>query len=188
LKAALKGIAKPMSKFSFVQATCLILYYGLFRYLPASSSRYTRWTRFLRRIVCTPLFRFAGANINVERGAAFGTGRKVSVGNNSGIGINCQIFGEISIGNWVMMGPDVMFITTSHRFDQTDKPMYAQGISGEKKIVINDDVWIGARCIFLPGVSVGQGSVIGAGSVVTKNIPEFSIAAGNPARVLKSRH
>lgn len=116
-----------------------------------------------------------------------GGGGNVQIGNNSGLGVNCQIMGTVSLGSNVMMGPDVMFISTAHRFGQIDVPMIEQGFEGDRPIVVEDDVWIGARCICLPGVRIGKGSVIGAGSVVTKSIPGYSVAAGNPARVIRSR-
>ncbi|MDH3026960.1 DapH/DapD/GlmU-related protein [Gordonia alkanivorans] len=65
--------------------------------------------------------------------------------------------------------------------------MIEQGYSARKPVVIGDDVWIGARVIILPGVTVGRGCVIGAGSVVAKDIPEYTIAAGNPCRVIRNR-
>ncbi|MDP3538777.1 MAG: glycosyltransferase [Azonexus sp.] len=166
---------------------CLALFYGFFRYLPASNSRYTKWTRVLRKIVCKPLFRSAGSNINVESGAFFGTGRKVSIGDNSGIGVNCKLLGDVSIGRNVMIGPDVLFITTSHVHKNLNIPMVEQGFEAERPIILRDDIWIGARTIILPGVTLGKGCVAAAGSVVTKSFPDFSIVAGNPARVIKIR-
>ena len=176
-----------MRRFAAFRVLCLFLYYGMLRHLPASNARSTKWVRVLRRLVCAPLFNSAGANINIERGASFGTGKNLQIGNNSGLGVNCRIIGQVAIGDDVMMGPDVLFLTTAHRFDRVDLPMIRQGLALEKKITVSNDVWIGARCIFLPGVTIGEGSVIGAGSVVTRDIPAFCVAAGNPARVLKMR-
>lgn len=86
-----------------------------------------------------------------------------------------------------MMGPEVYIYTQNHRFDQLDITMDSQGFGEEKSVVIEDDVWIGSRVTILPGVTVGTGSVIGASSVVTKDIPPYSIACGNPAKIVKSR-
>ena len=85
------------------------------------------------------------------------------------------------------MGPECVFLTTSHAHKDTDIPMIDQGFDQEKAIVIEEDVWIGTRSIILPGVRIGKGSIVGAGSVVTKSVPQFSIAAGNPAKVVRSR-
>lgn len=172
---------------SFMRVPLLIFYYGFLIHLPASSSRYTRWAKLLRSSVCKPLFKSSGVSINIEKGAHFGSGRNVEIGNRSGLGVNCQILGSVRLGNDVMMGPDVMFISTTHRFDSVAAPMIDQGFSEDRPISIDDDVWIGARCTFLPGVQIGSGSIVGAGSVVTKSVPKYSIVAGNPARVIRSR-
>ena len=86
-----------------------------------------------------------------------------------------------------MMGPYVKMYVQNHNFSRTDIPMNQQGNSPVRPIVIGDDVWIGANVIILPGVSIGTGCVIGAGSVVTKSLPEYSVVAGNPAKIIKNR-
>ena len=98
-----------------------------------------------------------------------------------------QINGRVIIGNNVMMGPDVCIYVRNHAFDRTDIPMNMQGFAPEKPVVIEDDVWIGARVIILPGVHIGTGAVIGAGAVVTKDVPDYAVVGGNPARILKMR-
>jgi len=163
------------------------MYYGFASHLPASYSRHTRWCRYVRRLFCTPIFRSAGKNINIEKGAFFGSGAKVNIGDNAGIGINCMLLGEVSIGNNVMMGPEVLFITTTHAHSRVDVPMIEQGYSEERPIIINDDVWLGARCIILPGVVIGKGAIISAAAVVTKNVPNYVVVAGKPAREIKHR-
>jgi maltose O-acetyltransferase len=91
------------------------------------------------------------------------------------------------MGDNVMMGPDVIILTGNHVYDSRLLPMRLQGGSEDKPVVINDDVWIGARVIILPGVHIGRGAILGAGAVVTENVPEYAIVAGNPARVIKQR-
>ena len=86
-----------------------------------------------------------------------------------------------------MMGTDVTVITRNHRHDRTDIPMMEQGFEEEQPVVIGNDVWIGDRVVILPGVHIGSGSIIGAGAVVTKDIPDNAIAAGVPARVIRFR-
>lgn len=165
----------------------LVIYYGLLSHLPPSSNKYTKWTRYLRRVICSNIFRSSGSNINVESGAFFGTGRKLSIGNNSGIGVGCKVFGDVTIGDNVMIGPEVIFITTTHDSHRTDIPMVNQGFKDERPIIVCDDVWIGTRSIILPGIILNKGTIVGAGSVVTKSFPEFSIIAGNPAKFVRSR-
>ena len=86
-----------------------------------------------------------------------------------------------------MMGPEVYIYTQNHDFKRTDITMDKQGWSAEKPVVIEDDVWIGSRVTILPGVTIGEGSIIGASSVVTKSCPPYSIVVGNLAVVVKSR-
>lgn len=86
-----------------------------------------------------------------------------------------------------MMGMDCVFIDRNHRFDDMSIPMGGQGFSECRPIVIGNDVWIGDRVIILPGVHVGNGVVIGAGSVVTHSIPDYEVWGGNPAHFLKTR-
>ncbi|MBQ2023044.1 MAG: acyltransferase [Lachnospiraceae bacterium] len=109
------------------------------------------------------------------------------IGDNSGVGRCCEINNGVSIGENVMMGPEVVFYTQNHKTNRTDIPMREQGMTEIMPIVIEDDVWIGARVVVLPGCTIGRGSVIGACSVVSKSIPPYSVAVGSPARVVKCR-
>jgi acetyltransferase-like isoleucine patch superfamily enzyme len=115
-------------------------------------------------------------------------GEGLSLGDNSNIGpyswIGCS--GYIKIGKNVMMGPRVSLLAENHNFDRTDIPMKEQGVH-RKGIVIEDDVWLGANSCVLDGVTIGTGSVIATGAVVTKDVPPFSVVGGVPAKVLRSR-
>lgn len=126
-----------------------------------------------------------GNNVNIEKGARVTS--NCSVGDNSGIGINAKLHGTVLIGNDVMMGPDCIIYTQNHAYGRTDIPMHQQGFSEEKPVTIGNDVWIGGRVIILAGISIGNGAIIGAGSVVTKDVPGYAIVGGNPAKVLKYR-
>lgn len=161
-------------------------YYGLAKHLPASTSRLTHWARSIRRIICRPLFDHCGQCLNVEQGAYFSTGGGISIGSGSGLGVNCHVHGPLRIGDNVMMGPEVTILTHTHRIDRTDIPMGKQG-SMVSEVVIGDDVWIGMRAIILPGVRIGSGVVIGAGAVVTKDVPDYAVVGGVPARVIRYR-
>ena len=87
----------------------------------------------------------------------------------------------IVIGNNVAIAPEVKIFSASHDYQDISLPDYGEGI------YIEDYVWIGGGAIILPGVKIGKGSVIGAGSIVTHDIPDWSVAVGNPARVIKKR-
>lgn len=169
------------------RAARLILYYGFARHLPPSNTRLTGWVIPLRRLVCRGLFRSCGARVNVEHGAYFGDGSLIDIGDDSGLGVDCQIYGRVTIGRDVMMGPDVVAMTRNHGFDRVDRPMRHQADAEEKPIVIGNDVWIGTRAILLPGVVIGDGAIIAAGAVVTSAVPPFAIVGGNPARVIRYR-
>ena len=90
--------------------------------------------------------------------------------------------GHIYVGDYVMIGPNVTIATASHPLE-TD--LRRQGLQSNKDVHIEENVWIGAGAIILPGVTIGKNSVIGAGSVVTKDIPENVVAVGNPCRVIR---
>lgn len=128
-----------------------------------------------------------GQNVNIEHLADFGTGKVISLMDNSGIGIRCRIRGPLKIGKDVMMGPEVIILGGGHKYDRTDIPMRLQGAPDTIETIIGNDVWIGTRAIIMPGVRIGNGVIIGAGAVVTKDIPDYAIVGGIPARILKYR-
>lgn len=161
------------------------IYVCLLQWLPVSFSVLNLGQRRLRGACCRLFLAKCGKNVNIERRARFTS--KVELGDNSGIGIHASISGTCIIGNNVMMGPYCTIYTRNHAFDDVTKPMCQQGFSDEKKVVIGDDVWIGGHVIILPGVTIGSHSIIGAGSVVAKDVPEWAIVAGNPAEVKKYR-
>ncbi len=94
--------------------------------------------------------------------------------------------GSIRIGNHCLIGPFVVMRAADHAFSDPGKPIRLQGHVGGK-IVLEDDCWIGGHVFITRDVTIGRGSVIGAGSVVTKDIPPLSVAAGHPARVIRRR-
>jgi maltose O-acetyltransferase len=122
-----------------------------------------------------------GLNVVIKQNAYVGTGRGLRIGNNSQLGVNSRI------GPFVSIGSDVVMMTTAHAFENPGEPIRLQGDLPVKSVKVGNDVWIGTRVIVMPGVTLGNGSVIGAGSVVTRDIPPLAIAAGNPARVLRKR-
>jgi acetyltransferase-like isoleucine patch superfamily enzyme len=115
-------------------------------------------------------------------------GEGLEVGDGSNIGayayIGCS--GFIRIGKNVMMGPRVCLLAENHVFGDTDRPMKQQGVVREA-ITIEDDCWLGAGAMVTAGVTVGRGSIIAAGAVVTKDVEAFSIVGGVPAKLIRSR-
>ena len=162
-----------------------VLYYGFAKHLPPSSSGIKIGQRAFRAFCGKLMLNACGKNVNIEQGALFSA--KVSLGDRSGIGINARINGECTIGSDVMMGADVIIITRNHAFSRTDIPMMQQGFQKEKPVVIGNDVWIGDRVVILPGVTIGDGSILAAGAVVTRDVPPYAIVGGVPARILRMR-
>ncbi|MCA1021069.1 acyltransferase [Halobacillus litoralis] len=135
------------------------------------------------RYYCTSkIIKSIGDNVNIERGAVIM--KSLVIGDNSGVGVKSVIGDEVKIGKDVMMGPECLIYTNNHKFDTSN--MKFTGKTDTLPVKVEDNVWIGARVIILPGVTIGKGSIIGAGAVVTKNVPDYSIAAGNPAKVVKN--
>jgi acetyltransferase-like isoleucine patch superfamily enzyme len=115
-------------------------------------------------------------------------GNSLKIGNNVGINHYCFIGvrGNITIGDNVIFGPRVNIFSENHIFNNLDIPIKNQGVE-KKDTIIGNDVWIGANVSIMPGIKIGNGCVIAAGSVVTKDIPDFSVAAGVPAKIIKNR-
>lgn len=162
------------------------LYYGLARHLPVWVAPGGSFFRALRGAAARPLLGRCGHGVVIGRGAAFENPEEIRIGDHSALGINAWIQGPVEIGADVMMGANCEIYSHNHVFHRIDVPMRKQGFS-ESRVSIGDDVWIGSRVIILPGVTIGRGAVIGAGSVVPRSIPEYAVAAGNPARVVKYR-
>lgn len=110
------------------------------------------------------------------------------LGQNSGWGFGCFINagGGVSIGHNVLVGPHVVIHSLNHVYKDTNKLIRLQG-HVKRPVVIEDDTWIGAAAVILPGVHIGKGAVVGAGSVVSKDVPAFGVVVGNPAYLVKAR-
>ncbi len=163
-----------------------LLYDMIAKRLPVSYSYIKLGQTGFRRFCGRMILAECGKKVNIEKGAIFSS--KVTLGDNSGIGINANISGECHIGRDVMMGPNCTVYTRNHRTDDITIPMMEQGFEKERPVTIGNDVWIGGNVTILPGVKIGDHSIIGACSVVTKDIPEWAVAVGNPAVVKKYRN
>jgi len=136
-----------------------------------------------------------GRNVTVGKYSIIqvtGVARQLGVGLRLGdhVGLNAFTFigaqGGVTIGNNVICGPRVSFHAENHQYGDRAAPIRLQGVT-RRGIVVEDDCWIGAACVILDGVRVGRGSVLAAGSVVTRDVPPYSVVAGVPARVIKQR-
>ncbi len=172
---------------NFFKAVRLVFYYGLFQHLPMLKTPYSKWTNSFRVACCRSLFKSMSKVVYIGRGAFFGTGEHIQLGNHSSIGVNCELHGHIKIGNSVMMAPEVVIYTQNHSSSRTDVPIGTQGREAIKPVNIGNDVWIGRRAMIMPGVKIGNGVIVAAGAVVTKDVPDYSVVAGVPAKVVKYR-
>jgi acetyltransferase-like isoleucine patch superfamily enzyme len=136
-----------------------------------------------------------GNNVSIQKqtiidctGVLREIGDGLIIGNNVGIAQNCfiQVRGTVRIGNNVIFGPNVMIFSENHNFSDPNIPIIHQGET-RLPVLIQDNVWLGARSVILGGVTVGEGSIVAAGSVVNKDVPPFSIVGGVPAKIIKSR-
>lgn len=137
-----------------------------------------------------------GNNVSIQRntiiectGVIRNLGEGLKIGNNVGIAQNCfiQVRGSVYIGNDVMFGPGVSVFSEDHGFADIGIPMIQQP-EIRKGVTIEDDVWIGTRAIILGGVTIGKGSIIAAGSVVKSSIPAYSVVAGVPGKIIRTRN
>jgi acetyltransferase-like isoleucine patch superfamily enzyme len=131
-----------------------------------------------------------GLSPAISPDAIFSGPERISFGNNIRIGSRTHIWagpssGRIAIGDDVLIGPDVMITAASYRFN--DGSPVTDQVMDEGDINIGNDVWLGAKVVVLPGVSIGDGAIIGASAVVSRSIPAFAIAVGIPARVIGQR-
>lgn len=124
-----------------------------------------------------------GKNCAIFMHTTFGCAKGFTIGNDSIINSKCLIDqrGTIIIGKKVAISHEVNILTADHEFDS---PNFE---GRERPVVIEDYVWIGARAIILPGITLGEGSVVAAGSVVTKDVPPYSVVAGVPAKIVNTR-
>lgn len=159
------------------------LYMSTSAWLPISP--HMKFAKKMRAFWAKHIIKYCGKNVNIEKYASFTP--MLSIDDNSGIGIRCEMNGPITVGKNVMMGPEVIIYTTRHKHDRTDITMIEQGMDKVLPVTIGNDVWIGRRAIIMPGVKIGDGCIIGAGAIVTHDVPSYCIVAGVPAKVVKRR-
>ena len=158
----------------------------------------THWRLYFKssmRHLCTSKFRHFGAGAEFRPGAYAVACSNISLGENVIIRPGSMLFadpggrgGSITIEDDVLLGSGVHFYTNYHKFSDPTTPIYFQGhdeIIDSDSIIVRRGAWIGANVILLRGVSVGENSVVAAGSVVTKSIPPFVVVAGVPAKIIR---
>jgi acetyltransferase-like isoleucine patch superfamily enzyme len=131
-----------------------------------------------------------GNNVSIEKGVVISTSEKgrIFIGNNVYLGEYSVLTSneEIEIGDNVLISPHNDIVDFNHIYQDPTKPVNEQGVIA-KKITIEEDVWIGSGCKILMGVTIGKGAVVGAGSIVTKDVSPCHVVVGNPAKTIKVR-
>lgn len=109
------------------------------------------------------------------------------MGDYARIGKDCELHGEVHLGNHILMAPECVFYTVNHEHSNLDVPMDLQGDTDMNAIYVGKDVWLGRRVMVMPGVHIGDGRIVAAGSVVTKDLPPYCVCGGIPAKVIGMR-
>lgn len=142
----------------------------------------------LRVLMWRMLFKRLGRFPFIDHRCYFRYPHRIVIGDRVAFNRGCQLYasmraaeGTITIGNDVVFSPGVCIYAASHDYNHPDF------VDTAKPVVIGDGAWIAANTIILPGVTVGRGAVVGAGSVVSRSVPDYAVVAGNPARVIKQR-
>lgn len=143
---------------------------------------------FARNLIFKLVFKKIGRNCLLDYKTYFRYPSRISLGDNVTINRDCALYAsymvegvEIRIGNNVALSPHVRIYAATHDYTDLSLPDTAASV------IIEDYAWIGGGAIILPGVTIGEGAVIGAGSIVSRSVPPYSVAIGNPARVIKER-
>ncbi len=158
------------------------IFLNRFYHTRGKGSKIRRYTR----MDVLPFNNFSlGVNSTIEDFSTINNGvGDVLIGDNSLVGMGNVIIGPVTIGNNVILAQNVVASGLNHEYKDPATPIHKQPVT-TAPIVIEDDCWIAANVVITSGVTIGKHSVVAAGSVVTKNIPPFSVAAGNPAKVIK---
>ena len=166
---------------------CLFIYYTIGIRLPAQPIPGYALSFAIRRFLVKRIVQECGDEVYVKRGCYLGAGIGIKIGDRSQLGEGSKIERNVTIGDDVVMGADVVILTDSHEFEEVHIPVNQQGARETSSVVIGSDVFIGTRVIIQPGITIGDKAVIGAGAVVTRDIPERGIAVGIPAKVIRYR-
>lgn len=143
----------------------------------------------LRYILLKTLAKQVGDNVSIHSGVYLFHPENLSIGDHVSIHPMCYLeaSGGLTIGNNVSIAHGATIMTESHRYDSLDIPIKDQGLLF-KETIIESDVWIGAKATILYGTTIGSGSIVAAGAVVTKNVPRLAIVGGVPAKVIRLRN
>ncbi|MBK0404107.1 CatB-related O-acetyltransferase [Adhaeribacter sp. BT258] len=164
----------------------LVIYFLIAYNLPSSYFPLGKYFNILRVYLLKNVISNLGNNNKIQKHVRFGDGQHIDIGSFCQINENVYIQ-RAKIGDYVMIAPNVSILGSSHNFERIDIPMVNQGETERLTPIISNDVWIGRNAIIMPGIKIGEGSIIGAGAVVTKDVEPYSIVGGVPAKFIRSR-
>jgi len=167
-----------------MKKTLYLVYLLFFKNTPEDYRPYSLFFPWMRSFLVRNYLKECGKSPNVKYGAEISP--NATVGDFSEVGTRSMVQANVHMGSYVIMGPDVKIYSRNHKFDSLEIPIAQQG-KNYYETFIGDDVWIGANVVITAGCRIGNHCVIAAGAVVTKDIPDYSIAGGVPAKVIKSR-
>lgn len=179
---------RARQKISKMKSVYILLYYSVAKHLPSPPLLFGGVGNKIRVALARKIFKKTPAKFKVNRGVDFGSGVNIEIGMNTSLSRGTWIANDTVIGDDVMMGPEVVILSGSHNFNDPSIPITKQGSSERRPVTIGNDIWIGTRVIILPGVKVHDHAIIAAGSVVTKDVPEWAIVGGNPAKLIRYRN
>lgn len=165
----------------------LAVYYVFAQHFPTQPMPGYQLGYALRRLLMKYILDECGCGIVVKQHCKIGSATGLKVGDRSQLGDNARIGQHVKLGCDVVMGPDVIIMANAHAFEDPSTPINKQGAQPINPVTVGDDVWLGTRAIILPGVTIGKGAIVAAGAIVTRDIPAFAIAGGNPARIIRYR-
>jgi maltose O-acetyltransferase len=144
----------------------------------------------IRTAIIRNKFKKLGHNFMSEGSFGYTNPQNISIGDNVYFNVHVRLIAKgdasITIGKNVMIGSYTYIFTTQHTFERRDIPIRKQK-NIYKSIIIEDDCWIGTNVVILPGIKIKKGAIVGAGSVVTKDVPAYTIVGGVPAKIIKKR-
>jgi len=150
---------------------------------------FERWAWYIHDHVAGRAQMKKGKGVRIHSTASLRCGENIYLGNNSHINQYCCIWAsnnsKIVLGDNLLMGPGVKIFSSNHGTKRKDLMNVQEWI--EKDVVIGSDVWLGAGAVIVPGVTIGDGAIVAAGSIVTKDVPVYSVVGGIPAKVIKQR-
>ncbi len=160
------------------------IYLVFFKNTPEDYRPYALFFPKIRQILVTNYLRSCGKKLCVKNRAEISPNS--SVGYDSELGTRCMVQANVTLGDHVIMGPDVKIYSRNHKSDRLDIPIQKQG-KHYLNTEVGNDVWIGANVIITAGVTIGSHVIIAAGAVVTKDVADYSVVGGVPAKLLRTR-